>query len=183
MGKPEDWKVMTKVEHTKRTAEYRALLERENPRGMRRVEEDGGVLPQIAKPATLPVASRPLAEVESGQGGEVGGGKRKRKRRKPGHSAAGAIGINGIQTEAESGFNADQDEVHEENTVMMDADAPEDLDKQPDGDVQPAQASKKKRKRRKSGKPDTTAEHAGSTDIAPAAGTVDAAQPSKKRRS
>ena len=178
-GKPEDWKIMAKVEHTKRTAEYHALLERENPRGMRRVEEDVSVLPQIARPAALPVASRPLAEVEGGRGEEIGGGKRKRKRRKPGRSTAGAMGNDDIETEAESALYDNQDGLHEPNTIMVDPDAPEHVDEQ---DTQHAQASKGKRKKWKSGKPNTAAGHVGSTDIASAVGTDDAAQLSKKRR-
>jgi hypothetical protein len=154
-GKPEDWKIMTKVEHTKRTAEYCALLERENPRGMRRVEKDVSLLPQIARPAVLPVASEPLAEVQSGHGEEVGGGKRKRKRRKPGRSTAGAIGNDDIETEAESAFNDNQDELHEPNTTMVDADAPELVDKESGEDIQQAQGSKRKRKKWKSNKPNS----------------------------
>ncbi|KAG9205333.1 hypothetical protein G6514_008912 [Epicoccum nigrum] len=181
-GKPEDWKIMTKVEHTKRTAEYRALLERENLRGMRRAGEDVTALPQIARPAALPVASRPLAEVESGRGEEAGGGKRKRKRRKAGRSTAGATGNDDMETEARSAFNDNQGGLHEPDTAMVDADAPEHVNKQPDGDTQQAQASKRKRKKWKSDKPNAAAEHIGLADMAPAAGTVDAAQPSKKRR-
>jgi hypothetical protein len=155
-GKPEDWKIMTKVEHTKRTAEYCALLEKENPRGMRRVEEDVSVLPQIARPAALPVACQPLADVQSGHGEEVGGGKRKRKRRKPGRSTAGAIGNDDIETEAKSAFNYNQDELHEPNTTMVDADAPELVDKEPGEDIQQAQGSKRKRKKGKSSKPNNS---------------------------
>lgn len=155
-GKPEDWKIMTKVEHTKRTAEYCALLEKENPTGMRRVEEDVSVLPQIARPAALPVACQPLADVQSGHGEEVGSGKRKRKRRKPGRSTAGAIGNDDIETEAESAFNDNQDELHEPNTTMVDADAPELVDKEPGEDIQQAQGSKRKRKKWKSSKPNNS---------------------------
>jgi hypothetical protein len=34
--KPDGWKIMTKVEHTKRTAEYIALLEKRNPKSIRK---------------------------------------------------------------------------------------------------------------------------------------------------
>ncbi|KAI4625432.1 hypothetical protein J4E80_002563 [Alternaria sp. BMP 0032] len=54
--KPENWKIMTKVEHTKRTAEYVALLKAENPRGMRKNMVDESELPPIARPAVLPMA-------------------------------------------------------------------------------------------------------------------------------
>lgn len=52
-GKPDNWKIMTKVEHTKRTAEYLALLQKQNPRGMRKVKVDDVALPAIARPAAL----------------------------------------------------------------------------------------------------------------------------------
>jgi hypothetical protein len=51
--KPDDWKTMTKVEHTKRTAEYIALLEKRNPKSMRKTKPDDIVLPAIARPAAL----------------------------------------------------------------------------------------------------------------------------------
>jgi len=54
--KPEGWKITTKVEHTKRTAEYVALLKAENPRGMRKNVVDESELPPIARPAVLPMA-------------------------------------------------------------------------------------------------------------------------------
>lgn len=50
---PQDWKVMTKVEHTRRTAEYQALLEKQNSRGMRRFRIEDSALPAIARPAVL----------------------------------------------------------------------------------------------------------------------------------
>ncbi|KAF2851041.1 hypothetical protein T440DRAFT_468164 [Plenodomus tracheiphilus IPT5] len=52
-GVPQDWKIMTKVEHTRRTAEYVALLEQQNPRGMRRRGGSDSSLPAIARPAVL----------------------------------------------------------------------------------------------------------------------------------
>ncbi|KAF1917076.1 hypothetical protein BDU57DRAFT_447504 [Ampelomyces quisqualis] len=51
--KPNDWKIMTKVEHTKRTAEYVAILEKRNPRSMRKAKPDDANIPAIAKPAAL----------------------------------------------------------------------------------------------------------------------------------
>lgn len=54
--KPGNWKIMTKVEHTKRTAEYVALLEAQNPRGMRKTMVNDSELPPIARPAVLPMA-------------------------------------------------------------------------------------------------------------------------------
>lgn len=53
LEKPEDWKVMTKVEHTKRTLEYLQLLGKDNPREMRRFVDTSN-LPPIARPAALP---------------------------------------------------------------------------------------------------------------------------------
>jgi hypothetical protein len=52
-NKPDNWKILTKVEHTKRTAEYVALLEKQNPRGMRKAKIDDAELPPIARPASL----------------------------------------------------------------------------------------------------------------------------------
>lgn len=75
--KPENWKIMTKVEHTKRTAEYVALLETQNPRGMRKNKIDESELPAIARPAVLPMA------VEIAPVAEQRPAKSKRKRRKP----------------------------------------------------------------------------------------------------
>ncbi|KAH8708617.1 hypothetical protein GQ44DRAFT_690692 [Phaeosphaeriaceae sp. PMI808] len=51
--KPDNWKIMTKVEHTKRTAEYIALLEKQNPKGMRKAAANNSTLPAIARPAVL----------------------------------------------------------------------------------------------------------------------------------
>ncbi|KAG9185493.1 hypothetical protein G6011_08037 [Alternaria panax] len=76
-NKPENWKIMTKFEHTKRTAEYVKLLETQNPRGMRRNKIGEEDLPPIARPAVLPMAVE-IAPVEGQQPT-----KSKRKRRKP----------------------------------------------------------------------------------------------------
>jgi hypothetical protein len=51
--KPDNWKILTKVEHSKRTAEYVALLEKQNPRSKGKHQLDDPVLPAIAKPAVL----------------------------------------------------------------------------------------------------------------------------------
>jgi hypothetical protein len=75
--KPENWKIMTKVEHTKRTAEYVALLETQNPRGMRKNKIDESELPAIARPAVLPMVTEIAPAAEQQQA------KNKRKRRKP----------------------------------------------------------------------------------------------------
>ncbi|EUC43197.1 hypothetical protein COCMIDRAFT_38804 [Bipolaris oryzae ATCC 44560] len=82
--KPENWKIMTKVEHTKRTAEYIALLEKQNPRGMRRTKIVDSELPPIARPAVLPLAVKTTQE---SAGNDSQQGKKKRKRRKPNKSA------------------------------------------------------------------------------------------------
>lgn len=75
---------MTKVEHTKRTAEYIALLEKQNPGGMRRTKVDNSKLPPIARPAVLPMAVE-VAPENLGNDGQQG--KKKRKRRKPNKSS------------------------------------------------------------------------------------------------
>ncbi|CAO2651245.1 Nn.00g095420.m01.CDS01 [Neocucurbitaria sp. VM-36] len=74
--KPENWKIMSKVDHTMRTAEYIALLEQQNPKGMRRNKVDDIKLPAIARPAALPMnaESIPVEYLEEP--------KAKRKRRK-----------------------------------------------------------------------------------------------------
>lgn len=51
--KPDGWKIMTKVEHTKRTAEYIALLDKEHPKSKGRLKLDDVALPAIARPAAL----------------------------------------------------------------------------------------------------------------------------------
>jgi hypothetical protein len=80
--KPENWKIMTKVEHTKRTAEYVALLEQQNPRGMRKNKVDDSELPPIARPAVLPVAMDVAPDYPGEQQSKK---KRKRqKKKKPG---------------------------------------------------------------------------------------------------
>lgn len=160
--KPEDWKVLTKVEHTKRTAEYLALLEKENPRGMRRKAEDPTQLPPIARPAALSMAFEALPEDAAGKAE----GKNKRKRRKPAKSD---------HTQGDpkrSKDSVDQKEDHVSDTGM--ADAPEET--QP-ASVEPS-TSKKKRKRRKSGKPNNNVDGAA-TDAAATQGDDES---SKKRR-
>jgi hypothetical protein len=86
-GKPDDWKVMTKVEHTRRTAEYVELLRNENPRGMRRNMPKESEIPAIERPAALPpvvdMAELPDVGDDAGAGAaEQPKAKRKRKRRK-----------------------------------------------------------------------------------------------------
>jgi hypothetical protein len=178
-GKPEDWKIMTKVEHTKRTAEYCALLEKENPRGMRRVEEDVSVLPQIARPAALPVACQPLADVQSGHGEEVGSGKRKRKnldalplvllgtmisRRRP--SLLSTTTKMSSTSQIQPWWTRMRQSLWTRSPVRT---------------YSKHKEAKENAKRGRAAS-QTTAEHVGPTDIAPAAGTVDAVQPSKKHR-
>lgn len=53
--KPDNWKIMTKVEHTKRTTEYVALLERQKqkPKSTSKPKIDKATLPAIVKPAVL----------------------------------------------------------------------------------------------------------------------------------
>ncbi|KAJ4335141.1 hypothetical protein N0V95_008983 [Ascochyta clinopodiicola] len=160
-GKPEDWKIMTKVEHTKRTAEYLALLEQENPRGMRKISQGTSQLPPIAKPATLPIAFKPLPEDECIKVE----GKKKRKRRKPTKSSdhVGHDGDDGGET---------GDQLNQQEVDMPDArpaDAPNDAQQEV-----VAPSNKKKRKRRK---PGSRVE----TDDQSAAVEADNA-PSKKRR-
>lgn len=79
-NKPDDWKVMTKVEHTKRTAEYVALLATRHPKKMRKPKPEDDNLPAIARPAVLPL------NVEIGVGDaettDRPKNKRKRNRRK-----------------------------------------------------------------------------------------------------
>lgn len=88
--KPEDWKIMTKAEHTRRTAEYVALLKKQNPRGMRKNSMDDSELPAIAKPATLAMN----AEIVPAYSGSTGNAKtgRKRKKRKKTTKTEGANG-------------------------------------------------------------------------------------------
>lgn len=158
--KPDDWKIMTKVEHTKRTAEYLALLEKENPKGMRRNHHDISKLPPIARPATLPMAFRPRPEDTAINAG----GKKKRKRRKPGNPSNDAV--DDTQPEAM--------ELHE-TSQKLEADMAVPPEEQKDT-VEPA-ANKKKRKRRKSGRANNVDDTA--TDVAT---PIDHNGPSKKRR-
>lgn len=160
-GKPDDWKIMTKVEHTKRTAEYLALLKKENPRGMRKVAQDPSRQPAIARPAALPVAFKALPEDASAKVES----KKKRKRRKPARASEhdGHVGD-------EVDVQADQ-EVHMPDAGTVDA--PEEaLPEAPE-----APTNKKKRKRRKSSKPGPDIENV-------VAGTADETEdaPMKKRR-
>lgn len=74
--KPDDWKIMTKVEHTKRTAEYVALLATQNPRKMRKAKSDDANIPAIARPAVLPMN----AAIGVGQAETTDRPKNKRKR-------------------------------------------------------------------------------------------------------
>jgi hypothetical protein len=155
-GKPEDWKIMTKVEHTKRTAEYLALLEQENPRGMRKITQDTDQLPPIARSAALSMAFEPLPEDADTQVEP----KKKRKRRKP-----TKFSDQPLPSGDKTGDLANQEEIG-----MSDA-----------GEVQPkaaeSTANKKKRKRRKSGKPGPDVE----MDNASARIEADTAPPKKRR--
>lgn len=67
---------MTKVEHTKRTAEYVELLKKENPGGMRKQLGEVNSLPAIARPASLAMN----VEVALDYAEPVGKSKSKRKR-------------------------------------------------------------------------------------------------------
>jgi hypothetical protein len=85
--KPQDWKILTKVEHTKRTAEYIALLENQNPNGMRKAMVADSELPPIARPAVLPMATEIVPEYPE-MAEQQQQGKKKRKRRKAKSSKA-----------------------------------------------------------------------------------------------
>jgi hypothetical protein len=98
-GKPENWKIMTKVEHTKRTAEYVALLESQNPRGMRKTKISESELPAIARPAVLPMA------VEIAPTAEQHPAKHKRKRRKPKKSGKSTAGDDADADDAEGAYD------------------------------------------------------------------------------
>jgi type IV secretory pathway VirB10-like protein len=78
--KPDDWKIMTKVEHTKRTAEYIALLQTRNPQSWRKVKPDYIVLPAIAQPAALAMDAEVIPDYTARA--ERPKNKRKRNRRK-----------------------------------------------------------------------------------------------------
>lgn len=172
-GKPDDWKIMTKVEHTRRTAEYLALLEKENPRGMRKVPHDKSQLPPIARPAALPMAFEPLPETDpvNATADTNGEGKKKRKRRKPAKP----------NQPTDAHVEPAEHTVHHEAGPEPDTETPAPL-----GDAQSANteqsANKKKRKRRKSGKTNIVDE---TDDAGVAANTTTptvSSQPSKKRR-
>ena len=160
-GKPDDWKVMTKLEHTKRTVEYLALLERENPKGMRKIK-DTSQLPPIERPAVLPMSFKPLPEQTSG----MAQGKRKRKRRKPAkHGEPMAEDEDKVQAQV------NQEMANKPDAGM--ADAPEEA--QPEATEPPT--NKRKRKRRKSERPYDVDN--GTID---AIATANDGEPSKKRR-
>jgi hypothetical protein len=73
---PQHWNIMTKVEHTRRSAEYVALISKEKPPGtwVNRTRYDG--VPPIARPAVLPMAE---TAVEGDQNSKTSGQKRKRQ--------------------------------------------------------------------------------------------------------
>jgi len=119
--KSENWKIMTKVEHTKRTAEYVALLKAENPRGMRKNMVDESELPPIARPAVLPMAYTTKAPPEKAVQGlsrkpeeglmeitaaaEEPPVKHKRKRRKPKKANKPAGGDDADGDDAEGAYD------------------------------------------------------------------------------
>lgn len=82
--KPENWKVLTKFEHTKRTVEYVALLEKagKKPQGVRRTQTDDIDIPAIAAPAALPMNMEIAGESEDGEPTKKGKRKRKKNKRK-----------------------------------------------------------------------------------------------------
>jgi hypothetical protein len=101
--KPEDWKIMTKVEHTKRTAEHVALLEQQNPSGMRWNQVDESQLPQVARPAVLPMdveVAPDCAEEKPGKKKRKRQVKKKRKK-KPSQAAEG------VDVDADAGEDAE----------------------------------------------------------------------------
>lgn len=79
VNKPDDWKTMTKVEHTKRTAEYVAILEKQNPKGMRKIQINDSELPAIARPAVLRMDVETVPQYSEAT--EKTKGKRKRKKK------------------------------------------------------------------------------------------------------
>ncbi|EAT76991.2 hypothetical protein SNOG_15616 [Parastagonospora nodorum SN15] len=87
--KPDNWKILTKVEHSKRTAEYVALLEKQNPRSKGKHQLDDPVLPAIAKPAVLALN----VEVVPAYSENIERPKNKRKRnRKKGDKTDAQVG-------------------------------------------------------------------------------------------
>lgn len=78
---PTDWKIMTKVEHTRRTAEYVALIQKENPKGMRTTRFEDRELHPIATPAVLPMAEVAEMELDVKQGTKRKRSRQKRKRK------------------------------------------------------------------------------------------------------
>ena len=155
---------MSKVEHTKRTAEYLALLEKENPKGARGNREDTSKLPPIARPATLPMAFDPLPEDTAINAG----GKKKRKRRKPGNPS------NDVVVDEQPEVMKVEETRNKLDTGM--AGAPGEQEDKQEDTVEPA-TNKKKRKRRKSGRANNVDDTA--TDVA---APIDHDSPSKKRR-
>jgi hypothetical protein len=162
-GKPDDWKIMTKVEHTKRTAEYLALVEKENPRGMRKVTRDPSQMPHIARPAVLPVAFEALPE----DANVKAEGKKKRKRRKP----AKVNDNNGNDADAAEG------QVNQNKDDTLDA-GMEDAPREAPPEVAVPGGNRKKRKRRKSGKSNSNVDDVTTDAVA----TADDSEPSRKRR-
>ncbi|KAH7075478.1 hypothetical protein BKA63DRAFT_412705 [Paraphoma chrysanthemicola] len=79
-NKPDSWKIMTKVEHTRRTAEYVALLEKQNPMGMRKEKFDNTLFPPIVRPAALALNVKIVPAYTEATGQPKT--KRKRNRRK-----------------------------------------------------------------------------------------------------
>lgn len=79
---------MTKVEHTKRTAEYVALLEQTGSKTPRKVADDTASLPPVARPAVL--APTMEAEAEYKEAPAAPKAKRKRNRKK-GSKAVDAV--------------------------------------------------------------------------------------------
>ena len=161
-GKPDDWKIMTKVEHTKRTAEYLALLERENPKGMRKMREDMSQLPPIERPAVLPMSFKPLPEQTSGR---VEGKKKRKRRKPPKHKDSMAEDEDKVEAQLNQ-------ETADKQDVGM-ADVPDEA--QPEATKLPT--NKRKRKKRKSSGPNDAEKV--TTD---ATATVSDGEPSKKRR-
>ncbi|KAH7361179.1 hypothetical protein BKA66DRAFT_425880 [Pyrenochaeta sp. MPI-SDFR-AT-0127] len=105
-NRPEDWKIMTKVEHTKRTAEYVALLEKQNPKGMRKAKVSDSELPAIARPAALPMDMIIVPEYS-----EQPRDKRKRRKRKANKSSHSADDAKAnAETNTAEGIKYDENE-------------------------------------------------------------------------
>jgi len=78
--KPDNWKIMTKVEHTKRTAEYLALLEKQNPKGKPKPKINEATISAIARPAALAMNVEVVPDYKEATAQPKA--KRKRNRRK-----------------------------------------------------------------------------------------------------